>query len=237
MKLIAKSHAAFARADLVAMLAAAVVLACVGMGMTLRESSTRAVCFNNLRQVGQAVQLWGNDHSDEAPWLIPVSQGGTMPEGAAKSGSVWFEFMALSNTASNPRIFACPQDSQTRAVASNFGNGAGGLANSGFRANAVSYMLSFHSSAMLPKSVICSDRDVRPTTSGVTSCSRRVIATASVRDPSQTPVVWTNAVHPNAGHVLTMDGAVTYSDSASLGRRLVADENADNASVHLVGPR
>src|SRR5437764_646909 len=61
-----------------------------------KPESERIVCFNNLRQIGRAFNIWANDHGERYPWRVDWSEeGGTFhhPLGA----NVWFQFDAISN--------------------------------------------------------------------------------------------------------------------------------------------
>ncbi len=46
-----------------------------------RQRSEQAACANNLRQIGRAVHLWGNDHGDWGPMRLPIAEGGLNPTG------------------------------------------------------------------------------------------------------------------------------------------------------------
>ncbi len=235
--LASRSSIGFSTVDLLFTIAFATLLTLGGIGMTSRESSARAVCGNNLRQIGMAVQQWGNDHGDEPPWAVRTADGGTFPSGGLKPAIAWAEFITVSNGLSTPRVFVCPKDPQAK-VAADFSNGSQGFANSGFRGNALSYFLSYHGTPTQPRSVIGGDRDVRASSSGG-SCSRGVNGVATISTAGSVTVAWTNLLHANAGHVLAMDGAVTYAPSAGLAQRLTANPESNDVApnVHFIGPR
>src|SRR5262249_51768033 len=70
---------AFTRVDLLAVVA---VLAFAGIWVLpalaqSRVRSDRVICANNLRQIGLALHVWGNDHDDLFPLELPVASGGT----------------------------------------------------------------------------------------------------------------------------------------------------------------
>jgi hypothetical protein len=231
------SHA-FTRIELTAVISALVLLGALAMPLlaTTRKESERSSCFNNLRQLGLAVATWGNDHNYFAPWRTRVSEGGTQPDSGSKSAAAWTELITLSNQLVTPQVLACPSDSSAKA-ASHWGSTTGGFANTGYRNNAASYFVSFHSVPHLPRSVVCGDRDFRPSFPGTVSCAYGPNNAAYVTSGAP-PVVWTNALHSNAGHILLSDGSVVYTDSSRLLNVLIGSEaQNDNTSVHLIFPR
>jgi hypothetical protein len=229
--------AGFTRIELMALvgviaLVMALALPLVGGTST---SAARVSCFNNLRQVGTAVLLFSNNHEDRPPWLTSVTNGGTQIF-SGKNAAAWTELIVLSNDLATPRLLACPSDTESQ-VASHWGSTAGGLANSGLRANAVSYFLSFHGQTELGRSVVSGDRDFSPTALPPYACSRGVANTARLQsgDPQ---IAWTNEVHLGAGHLLFMDGTVEFVNSDRL-RRVIAGEETqnDSSSIHYVNTR
>jgi hypothetical protein len=228
----------FTRIELAALVVALAFVAVLALPLLAGTStaSARVACFNNLRQIGNAVLLFSNNHGDQPPWLTPVEQGGTFPLPSGKNATAWTEFIALTNELSSPAVLACPTDQESQ-VAWHWGNTAGGFINSGLRANAVSYFLSFHGQMELGRSVVTGDRDFRPTAPSPNSCSRGAINTARLTsgDPQ---IEWTNAVHVGAGHLLFMDGTVEYMNSARLRAVIVGPETQnDSASIHYVNAR
>lgn len=233
------SSSAFTRLELLVTLVFMLLLGVLAFPLFAapRADSSRAACHNNLRLIGQAVALWGNDHDNLPPWLVRAGAGGTFPETGSKTALAWLEFISFSNQMVSPRLLACPAD-RTAKVASSWGNAAGGLANTGFRNNAVSYFIDFHSDPSLPRTVLTGDRDFNPTTLPPTSCSRGVNNAASIQFYVGVPVAWTNAVHTGAGHLLATDGCVDFVPSSQLLSRLSGQESQiDNGNIHVVFPR
>jgi prepilin-type N-terminal cleavage/methylation domain-containing protein len=75
-------------------------------------------CANNLKQLGLAIRVWAGDNNDRYPIAVPVTSGGakefmTTPE-------AWRVFQVISNEASTPKIFYCPEDSARNRSATNF---------------------------------------------------------------------------------------------------------------------
>jgi hypothetical protein len=148
----------FTRVELLACLVTVALLGLVVLPLVAgtKPDSARAVCANNLRQIGIALQRWGNDHDDHVPWLVAQANGGTryLP----KTATPWFEFIALSNELSSPRLLVCPLDTDSK-IAEDFTTGPRGLANSGYRGNAIGYSLAYDSDFVRPRCVFVTDRD------------------------------------------------------------------------------
>jgi competence protein ComGC len=229
--------AAFTRLELVAVVA---ILSLLG-AMTLpllaatRADSDRAGCFNNLRLLGRAITLWGDDRDGLPPWITFVSRGGTRPDGAVKAGSAWFEFSTLSNELVTPRLLACPADTGVK-LASEFSNlGGRGYMATGMRALATSYTINMDNLGNVPERAVTGDRNLR--SDGLTQCGQGVNNADLINlAQGQNPVLWTNAVHGLQGHFVRTDGSVVFSGSALLlanPQRLLDD----NGFVHLLRAR
>jgi hypothetical protein len=230
---------AFTRLELLGTIAALALMIITASPLWggFKPNSQRIGCFNNLRQIGRAVQVWGADHNDRAPWITSVTEGGTRPDSSLKAGTAWVELITLSNELAGPRVFTCPSDAATK-VASHWGNTANGFANSGFRGNALSYFVSYHGQPQLPRSVISGDRDFRPSTPPPVSCSRGNVSNAAGCAVFAPPLAWTNAVHMEAGHLLFVDGSVEYVNGAKLNIVLAGPETQNDAgSVHFINAR
>jgi competence protein ComGC len=234
-----RNDAAFTRIELAVVLGALSFLVLVSLPAlaTTRADSTRAGCFNNLRQMGRAMQVWADNHTGNLPWLTSTTEGGTRLDSFGNTAVAWAQFISLTNELPGPQFLACPSD-RTAKVASHWGNSANGLANTGLRNNAVSYFLSFHGHPGLPRSVITGDRDFSASLPPPIACSRGYVNTAGIYPQSGGPVRWTNALHADAGHLLRAEGSVEYVNSTRLGNILVGTEaQNDNVQVHLIYPR
>src|SRR5438477_4094612 len=77
------SERGFSRLELLAVLATLVLLATAAFPLlaNTRTRSEQVSCLGNLRQIGHAVHLWGNDHGDRTPWFTQVAEGGTREYG------------------------------------------------------------------------------------------------------------------------------------------------------------
>ena len=227
------SETAFTRLELLAVVLTAALLATVTLPALagLRARSGTALCGNNLRQIGRALDMWSADHEGGRPWRVSASNGGT--GGHPLIANPWLHFSWVSNQLATPRILACPADTDKRAATDFSGSPNGGFVNSGFRNNAVSYFIGSDVSvaAVLPQGILCQDRNVRVDTYG--SCSIGVANLPQLSRGSSL-VAWTNGLHYPIGNVLLNDGRVVEASTDTL--RQVVNTGDDNGSVHLLQP-
>ncbi len=234
------SSRAFTRLELLAVFSSLVLLCLLALPAlaNTRAGSQRAGCFNNLRQVGQAVRQWADEHAGNAPWLTSSEEGGTLARAGAKVGAAWFEYLTLSNHLSSPAILTCPADSAVR-VARRFDFSSIGLAGSSYRANAISYMVGLHCEEVFPKGLVGADANMGFTSPGVTDCGKAWIGNAQYVSSlaNGNTAFWSNALHAVGGHVLTWEGSVAFTTSSNLGPVLINPQTTDNFSTHLLKAR
>src|SRR6185503_10926453 len=220
------------RLELMAVLLA-LVLVCAVVWPALagnRPRSDRVVCANNLRQIGGAFQLWGNDHNDLPPFEVAASDGGTLMHSLAPNA--WLHFAWLSNELASPRLVFCPSD--TGRPARDFtGDPGGGYLHPNFANRATSYFLS-HNRTSRSTSLLAGDRNVRMESTA--SCSRFNYGLAATRPGGLVNVAWTNALHGVEGNGLGFDGRVQQLNTTEL-RKAVTQPFEDFASLHLITPR
>lgn len=231
-----KKTAAFTRLELTAVLAALALLGVLVLPLlaATRADSDRAGCFNNLRLLGRAITVWGDDRDGLPPWITLVSRGGTRPDGGFKAGAAWFEFTTLSNELVTPRLLACPADAGVK-VASEFSNhGTRGYMGTGQRALATSYFINMDNLGRSPLMVVTGDRNLRG--QGITQCAQGVNNADLISLTPGNVVFWTNAVHGWQGHTLRTDGSVTFTDTKMLVENF-PQRLDDNGSFHFLRAR
>jgi hypothetical protein len=234
------SDKAFTRIDLLAAGAAMVLLAlAIAPALATNKSdSERLLCFNNLRLIGRAVQMWAGDHHQQTPQRTSVNDGGMMPVTGTRPGQPWFEFLGISNQLGTPKILACPNDIGVRRATDFGSSSASGLINSFFRNNAVSYVVGLEAVGDAPRSWLSGDRNLGGINLGASACSASVNNAIGIGTSPSIPVAWTNgAVHGEFGHVLLMDGSVEFTSSPQLKALLIPPQAEDNGSIHFLRPR
>jgi hypothetical protein len=229
------SNQAFTRIELLfcALGVGLLLIPAISLLASNKSESERVVCFNNLRQIGRAFNVWANDHDESYPWKVDQTEGGLLHSPLAKL--LWFQFDVVSNQLGSPNILVCPSDLQTPAIADNWGNGPGGLARTGNQNNALSYFLALHASPYAGTSLLSGDRNLIPSANNV-SCSFLPVSVCSQLAPYDPGVRWTNSVHGTIGHLLFTDGAVQFSTTPELQALLIRNRVSDNNSgVHYLG--
>lgn len=226
-------NAAFTRTDVV------VVSGVIGLLLTIvlpalasdRTRSSRVICANNLRQISAAQQLWGNDHGDLPPVMVPVAQGGTRLHPLA--ANAWLHFAILSNELVSARVLLCPSD--TGPVAEDFtGVPVRGYLHSNNRNNATSYFVGYSSAFADPQwAIIGGDRNVA--IDGSAACS--LFGSASSIDVRLGGGRWSTNLHQLSGNVVRRDGSVEMLDSAGLRTRLTFQADDNVSSKHIALPR
>jgi hypothetical protein len=198
-----------------------------------KSESQRIVCFNNLRQIGRAFQLWASDHGNANPWVVEPPAGGTRYD--PLGGNLWYQYLMVSNQLGSPKLLVCPSDTATKKVADNWSNlPPGGFLTVPYRNRAVSYIISLHSLPFAGQALLCADRNLRP--SGSSTCSFLPggigVPQLILGDPQ---VQWTNSIHGEAGHLLFGDGSVRFVNSSEL-RSVIDPARTDGGWLHYLSP-
>jgi competence protein ComGC len=205
---------AFTRVELLVILAVLTLLALVVLPAlaNTRPRSARVICANNLRQIGVALQVWGNDHDDRLPWHVEVGDGGTKLH--PLSGNSWFHFAWLSNELASPQLLFCPSD--TGRPAQDFtGNPATGYLHPNFANRATSYFLNAHPfGASLGNRMLVGDRNLPML--GSSSCSVLAAVSYTWECPAYPSFGWTSDLHENEGNLLMFDGQVEQANNEQL---------------------
>ena len=224
------ANQAFTVIELLAVGAAFAILLAVSLpALAGTKDSERAVCANNLRLIGRALQSWAGDHQNNVPWRTLVSAGGTWPDTGIKSGAAWFEFAFVSNELVTPKILACPSDDGVRP-ASAFGQ----FVQTGFRANALSYVVALDLVADTASHWVSGDRNLL--SRGPAACSARVSACDVIYGTADAG--WTNgAVHGVSGHLLRNDGSAPFISADQFRSLLLNAQLEENGSGHYLRAR
>lgn len=225
---------AFTRAELLITLAVLSLLVAIVLPALAhdRARSARILCANNLRQIGTAFQLWGNDHADQPPWEIRPDQGGTMQH--TLGVNAWLHFSWISNELNSARVLFCPSDTGRPAEDFSFSPN-GGYLHSNNRNQATSYFLS-HAFSGGQFVMFAGDRNFQ-TPNGFGGCSR--FPQASFANLPNLPG-WDTNLHNQAGNIVRLDGRVNQYSNDELRSAAQNDPLSDRGQqsvLHILKPR
>ena len=234
----ARQETAFTRLELLAVLAVLVLLAGVVLPALAqgKPRSQQAICFNNLRAVGQAVLLFNVEHNQLDPWQEFASNGGTRNHPTALNNNAWFQFAWLSNGLASPKVLACPSDAQARPAKDFSFSPDGGLLHGSYQNNAISYFFGLDSSALNPNSVLSGDRNMAPGGGLGGGCSSGISPVADYSATRGVPIRWGPALHGPVGNILLHDGRVERTSNSTVNEFFKSGTN-DNGSIHFTFPR
>lgn len=186
--------------DLLAILIVVAVMAMMGLAHLARTHarSARIGCINDLKHVGLAFRLWSGDNGDKYPMQISTNSGGTME--LIRSGSVFPNFVVISNELGTPKVLACPQDTQC-APASSF---------TALTDSNVSYFVALDADQTVSNLWLSGDRNLTPDQSPPRPGLLTVTANSRMN--------WTAQIHTNQGNLCFADGSVQQLNNAGLDR-------------------
>ena len=169
-----------------------------------RAKSARLRCVDNLKDLGTAYRLWGNDNGDRYPAAVPVIQGGwaddvARPDAAALA---WTNYVILANGGTNlSQLLVCPTDERQPTA------GTPALTN-------LSYFIGADAGDPHPQSWLGGDRNLGP---GTVPRDDYGYSPADGKGSNvfiRGPVCWSLKMHHASGNILLGDGSVQQMSSA-----------------------
>ena len=195
---------AFSLVELLTVIAIIGILAAMLLPVLSRSQmrAQRALCGNDLGQLGIAFHLFMHDHDGKFPMQVPVSEGGSqefVQGGYAMDGEFYFSyrhFQVLSNESIEPKILICPAD--TRPPAANMA----ALQNSN-----LSYFVGVDADFGKPNSILAGDRNIIDVPQPNPSI---------VHGGTGYQLRWTKELHQFKGNVLFADGHVEEWNNSTM---------------------
>ena len=185
-----------------------------------KARAQRIACVSNLKQVGLAFRMWGDDNESRFPWRVATSEGGSQGQPQA-----WQHFAVLSNDVSTPKVYRCLNDSD-RDRAYNWGDtGDGFLA---LKNQSLSYFVGTDSDENLPLMHVAGDRNVQGDDNQ--NCAVAQINGGITHLRTTGTASWDNNIHQSSGNMVMGDGSAHQLSIYSLRRHLeqTGDANRNN---------
>lgn len=206
-----QTNRALTRLEVLAIVAVACLLFCVGVAWLIqaRQRSGSICCNCNLKNIGLSFRVWEGDHGDKYPMQTSVTNGGTME--LANGSTAWINFAVMSNELATPNILICPED-KTRIFATNF--------TTDFSNSKISYFVSLDASSDQPEMFLSGDENFAvgdvPIKSGLLELSTNI------------SVTWTTARHKFIGNIGLADGSVQQITTTNLQQAIQSTGVATN---------
>jgi prepilin-type N-terminal cleavage/methylation domain-containing protein/prepilin-type processing-associated H-X9-DG protein len=206
-----------------------------------KAPAQRVYCANNLKGIGEAFRIWGQDHGDAFPMRVAVKDGGyrdfigqriTSPVSPDNTGrGVFGIFRCLSNELSTPNALFCPAENEIRLAgrmpattfASVISPGSSGVPFTNDLN--VSYFVGVDAGVANPRSFVAGDHNLGsdgqliPLKGFVTApfqLSPDFKVSLGTNFVTNAGVGWLNTMHSNQGNVALADGSVSQFNRVQL---------------------
>src|SRR3954451_2323638 len=80
-----------------------------------KARAQRINCVSNLKQIGLAMRMWSNEHSDKFPWYVEIPDG-TLAVGTTDPtvATIVNDFRSISNELNSPKVLTCTSDGRAK---------------------------------------------------------------------------------------------------------------------------
>jgi prepilin-type N-terminal cleavage/methylation domain-containing protein len=195
-----------------------------------KAKAQRINCVSNLKQVGLAFRMWGDDNESRYPWQVTPAEGGSAGIGTP---DCFMHFAVMSNELVTPKLLLCPSDRQTgKRLAYNWGNEPGVGLND-IRGDAVSYFIATEAIETFVGNHLSGDANLTGIPNNCTGVKPLPISTVTELRPSSNPR-WESTVHVNAGNFAVVDGSVQQLSQSGLTKFLQSTEDLNNNQSNCI---
>ncbi|MFM1770614.1 MAG: hypothetical protein RJA22_3143 [Verrucomicrobiota bacterium] len=187
-----------------------------------KARAQRISCVNNLRQIGLAFTMWGNDNEDKYPSVVDPAEGGSKTLTRA-----WQHFATLSNELATPKVLRCASDG-ARTTATDFtaapGRGLAALGNS-----ALSYAIGTSALPDKPAMHLAGDRNLIGL-DGQNCGPAALTGVITQLGPTHNPR-WDKTLHDTAGNMVLADGSAHQFNQSALTQAMLNSGDTRNCSL------
>ena len=190
-----------------------------------KAKAQRIKCVSNLKQVGLAFRMWGNDNGDKYPLSVAQGSGGVQGVANVYGSAMWSVFQVMSNEVNDPKVLLCPSDDGHTTPATNwaqFNSGGNTL---------VSYTVGANADESIPGMILSSDRNIAATATTGYGYGATATGTALGANANGTVSWTTDKLHQANGNICLSDGSVQQVSSSKLRVQLSTSGDTSNSNA------
>ena len=202
-----------------------------------KARAQRINCVSNLKQVGLALRMFSNDHSEKFPWATATADGGTVANGSI--GGPLEHYRAISNELSSPKVLFCNSDGGGPKASSWDPGATGGLLNGTPGYLQISYGTGLEADETKPQTILSGDYNITGGSgtpafpNGATTAPRLVTWTAN----SLPDWNYSALLHNNQGNIGLGDGSASQVSANTLRKQGLSQIQGGSPSATLMLPR
>jgi prepilin-type N-terminal cleavage/methylation domain-containing protein len=204
-----------------------------------KAKAQKISCTNNLKQIGLAFRIFGNDHGDSYPMGISTNQGGSSEFRSIASRpapNLFWHLVVMSNELSTPKVILCPSDAG-RYQGTNFQDIIyNNQANQGGN-QSISYAIGYDAQDTQPMMYLSGDRNMTNQATGslppryegpIATSGRSMTVAFRTNHTSTQGAGFDRNIHQNAGNILLGDSSVQPGTAARLREQFRNSGDSEN---------